>query len=431
MGNSCEKRMSSTSAASTLSPQQLLPWKRLDENDSLSRNSRQPSPRIFVVSPETKNSLLLVSHIFIDVFSFFEPIYRHYLLTLPLCRTYRNETSKDPRVWKAFLFAEPLQIDSQSTYGESRQELQGMHLELSKNMFRLKEAEVDIIADLMRKSRCCSTIQFQAMERLNGLLEDEHCRSKAQMGSIPAAIFETMNACMENEALLVKALYTTMLVLRPKGGSEGCLFKGDEMSSLHVPAVIDTGVKAVLNCMRKYTHSRRLQYMGCWAMVNMALEASHKVKLLEHGAINTVCAAMDAHKDEPKVQFRALFALINLVTLDGISQMDSPERTEELIARVVDVTWRYIKHLDIAGRGCMVLYNLSLDASNYEFLLRNNVIELLREASQLHPVDHMLTFVYSSTAARIAQSPTIEQARLAHHPRSLNLRPEPRPVGAA
>ena len=166
-------------------------------------------------------------------------------------------------------------------------------------------------------------------------------------------------------------------------------------------------------------------------MVNMALEASHKVKLLEHGAINTVCAAMDAHKDEPKVQFRALFALINLVTLDGISQMDSPERTEELIARVVDVTWRYIKHLDIAGRGWMVLYNLSLDASNYEFLLRNNVIELLREASQLHPVDHMLTFVYSSTAARIAQSPTIEQARLAHHPRSLNLRPEPRPVGAA
>ena len=77
----------------------------------------------------------------------------------------------------------------------------------------------------MRKTRCCAAVQTLAMDRLNHLLEDETRRTQAQTGDIPALIFDTMRECMDEEALLARALYTTMLVLRPKGGSEGCLFK--------------------------------------------------------------------------------------------------------------------------------------------------------------------------------------------------------------
>ena len=363
--------------------------------------SREVIPPSRRDAPGSRNALLAVSQSFVDIFSYFDPLHRHYLLTVPLCRAYHSETALQIRTWRAFLLTEPLSVPSDFLQKRNRRDSQALHLRLSRNIFRLREGEVAVVADVMRSSRCCASIQMVAMERLNSLLEDENRRAVAQCGEIPSVLFEIMAAFMHDEALLARALYSVMLVLRPKGGSEGCLFKGDEMSSLHVPAVTERGVATVLACMRQHVSSRRLQYMGCWAMVNMALEGTHKAKLLELRAIDTVCAAMDAHTDDAKVQFRALFALINLVTVGGVSQTRSPHGAEELIARVVAVTRRFVHHLEVAGRGCMVLYNLSLDSSNHAFLQRCQVVDLLREASQLHPVDHMLSFVYTSATARL------------------------------
>ena len=90
-------------------------------------------------------------------------------------------------------------------------------------------------------------------------------------------------------------------------------------------------------------------------MVNMALETSHKLALLQGGALGDVCAAMDRHPDDPKVQFRALFALINLVTLGGVSQCAGGVAEAELLAaRVLRATTKFQTSVDIAGRGCMV-----------------------------------------------------------------------------
>jgi hypothetical protein len=239
------------------------------------------------------------------------------------------------------------------------------------------------------------------MDALNETLEDEAVRTVAQKGDAPALLFAAMRRFPRDEELLSRALYTTMLLLRPRGGSEGCLFKGDEMCSLRVEAVAREGVAVVLAAMRAHAPSRRLQYMGCWALVNMALEASHKQALLDQGAIATVCAAMDAHFDDSMVQFRALFALINLVTIGGVSQTESRAAAEALSARVVAATSRFLHCLNVAGRGCMVLYNLSLDGANHEFLRRLKVVPLLQAAAAAHPKDHMLEFVANSTASRL------------------------------
>ena len=253
----------------------------------------------------------------------------------------------------------------------------------------------------LRRAQGCPAVLARGMDALNEVLEDESVRTLAQRGPVPELLFAAMRKFPRDEELLSRALYTTMLLLRPRGGSEGCLFKGDEMCSLRVEAVASEGVAVVLAAMHAHASSRRLQYMGCWALVNMALEASHKQALLDQGAISTVCVAMDAHKDDEMVQFRALFALINLVTIGGVSQTGSRAAAEALSERVVAATRNFLHCLNVAGRGCMVLYNLSLDGANHEFLRRLQVVPLLQAAAQAHPKDHMLEFVANSTASRL------------------------------
>jgi len=252
--------------------------------------------------------------------------------------------------------------------------------------------------------------QTQCMDSLNVLLEDETSRFAAQQGPVPQLLFSAMRRWPEDEALLSRALYTAMLLLRPKGGSEGCLFKGGEMCPQRVAAVLETGVQTVLDTMARHVESRRLQYMGCWAMVNMALEGEHKQALLRCGAIKVVGSAMQQHESDPKVQFRALFALINLVTSAGKSQAESREQAVELARVVVKATQRFLTCLDVAGRGCMVLYNLSLDAANHFCLVDLGAPALLQAATEAHPKDSMLEFVAHSTATRLLGSPAAANA---------------------
>uniref|UniRef100_A0A6U1ADD5 Armadillo repeat-containing protein 8 n=1 Tax=Rhizochromulina marina TaxID=1034831 RepID=A0A6U1ADD5_9STRA len=174
---------------------------------------------------------------------------------------------------------------------------------------------------------------------------------------------------------------------------------GDEMSSLRIEAVLAEGVSSVLDSMRLHLDNPQLQYMGCWSLVNMALEPTHKTALLSAGVIDVISDAMDRHVDEPKVQFRALFALINLVTVSGVIQAKS---AEGLIRRVMVATGRYITYPDVAGRGCMVLYNMSLDRGNHVLLKAIKAPALICRAAELHSEDHLLKFVATSTACRLA-----------------------------
>ncbi len=69
----------------------------------------------------------------------------------------------------------------------------------------------------------------------------------------------------------------------------------------------------MLDSLRRFSHDRYLQAMGCWAMVNAALYPALKASLLRLGAVYAVTNAMMLHSNVEAVQFRGLFALINLV----------------------------------------------------------------------------------------------------------------------
>jgi hypothetical protein len=80
-----------------------------------------------------------------------------------------------------------------------------------------------------------------------------------------------------------------------------------------LPLWEENGVRVMLDVLRLYSHDRYLQAMGCWAMVNAALYPALKKSLLRLGGVYVVTNAMMLHPSAEAVQFRGLFALINLV----------------------------------------------------------------------------------------------------------------------
>lgn len=75
----------------------------------------------------------------------------------------------------------------------------------------------------------------------------------------------------------------------------------------------ENGVRVMLDSLRRFSNDRYLQAMGCWAMVNAALYPSLKSGLTRLGGVYAVTNAMMLHPNAEAVQFRGLFALINLV----------------------------------------------------------------------------------------------------------------------
>lgn len=76
------------------------------------------------------------------------------------------------------------------------------------------------------------------------------------------------------------------------------------------------GVEAVLACMEKHLSNAAVQAMACWSMVNLALIANQKKALVSQGGVLAIVRAMARHPQDSDVHFRAMFALINLVTPD-------------------------------------------------------------------------------------------------------------------
>ena len=130
--------------------------------------------------------------------------------------------------------------------------------------------------------------------------------------------------------------------------------------------------------------------MGCWSLVNLALNHQQKLALLALDGLDAVLAAMAHHPTTLEVQFRALFALINLVIPEAGSvstnTMDCGENAAH--ARVVRGVLAAMRHFPESEKlvrcGCLVLHNLSLDESNARRLLDAGVAKPLLVAADSH-----------------------------------------------
>ena len=190
-------------------------------------------------------------------------------------------------------------------------------------------------------------IQIMCLKVLPMLLEDEQQRITAQRVGLTDVILRGMVLFPNSVQLHTASFHTLVLLARPLGGREGMLFHSSMVNAAgifsrgNVPAanaaagaanddVVEdrqegsvfsggvqsdgkNGIAVMLDSMRRFEDDEALQAMSCWSLVNIALAPVQKEVLVKLGGIQVTINAMMLHPQSAEVQFRALFALINLV----------------------------------------------------------------------------------------------------------------------
>jgi hypothetical protein len=234
-------------------------------------------------------------------------------------------------------------------------------------------------------------IQTMCLKVLPFILEDEQQRMTAQRAGLTDIVLRGMVMFPDSTILHTAAFHTLVLLARPLGGREGMLFHSSMVNSSGIFSAENgssdgrNGIAVMLDSMRRFKNNEVLQAMSCWSLVNIALAPSQKEMLVKLGGVEVTSNAMTTHPFSAEVQFRALFALINLVIpsvnpnenpderRDGgegadaaIAVEDSSEKEllEEVIDNLVNLVVLAMKNFcqseAILNRACLVLHNLSL-----------------------------------------------------------------------
>ena len=289
-------------------------------------------------------------------------------------------------------------------------------------------------------------IETMCIKALPYLLEDEQQRLTAQRAGLTDVVLRAMIVFRESLELHTAAFHTMVLLARPLGGREGMLFDNSmaessnfsllgSSSRMHVPTVAQrarrsgcsNGIQVMLESMNRFESEGKLQAMACWAMVNIALSPAQKNMLISLGGIQATMNAMKKHPYNADVQFRALFALINLVVPCKYPTNEIPSATDErrgLVSRVSDRPLSEKEALDglvgditalvvsamknfcssetILNRACLVLHNLSQSQDYHSTLLWTpHCYQMLEWCITNYPTDQVLRRSAVSTLHRL------------------------------
>ena len=235
-------------------------------------------------------------------------------------------------------------------------------------------------------------IQTMCLKVLPFLLEDEQQRMTAQRAGLTDVVLRGMVMFPKSAPLHTAAFHTIVLLARPVGGHEGMLFHSSMVNASGIFSGGNaggtngkSGIAVMLDSMRRFESEAVLQAMSCWSLVNIALAPAQKEVLVKLGGIQATAGAMVAHPENAEVQFRALFALINLVipSVAMANNVDTQETTiedepgndmlDELVEQIVGLVVRamksYCSSKAILNRACLVLHNLSLTTGYHRHML--------------------------------------------------------------
>lgn len=238
-------------------------------------------------------------------------------------------------------------------------------------------------------------IQTMCLRVLPFLLENEQQRITAQKAGLTDIVLRDMILFPESPILHTAAFHTIVLLARPFGGQEGMLFhtsmvnaSGIFSSAVEREGPGKSGIAVLLDSMRRFHSDEVLQSMSCWSLVNIALDPVQKEMLVKLGGIEVIARAMLEHPYNAEVQFRANFALINLVipSVNGVNDEGSKqvfalrgidpsekemldETVDQIINLVVLAMKNFCSNEAILNRACLVLHNLSLTTSYHSAML--------------------------------------------------------------
>jgi len=276
-------------------------------------------------------------------------------------------------------------------------------------------------------------IQIMCLKCLPYVLEDESQRTTAQRAGLTDSVLRAMVLFPDSIELHTVAFHTLALLARPLGGNEGMLFHSAMVNTRGIfnngsSSNSKNGIVIMLDSMRRFVHDEVLQAMSCWSLVNVALAPLQKSMLVKLGGLTVTCNAMLQHPYNAEVQFRALFALINLV----IPAEPRPEETEDMQAiereifkklgeaseisekEMLNAVVGQIANLVVVGmknfcsseailnRACLVLHNLSLNDAYHSILIWTpNCYQMLEWCLGNYPHDHVLQQSAGGTIQRL------------------------------
>jgi hypothetical protein len=272
-------------------------------------------------------------------------------------------------------------------------------------------------------------IQIMCLRVLPLLLENEQQRIIAQRTGLTDIVLRVMVLFPKSISLHTSAFHTIVLLARPLGGQEGMLFhtsmvnsSGIFGSSTESSVGGKSGIAVLIDSMRRFASNEALQSMACWSLVNIALAPAQKEVLVNLGGIDVIAQAMVNHQLSAEVQFRALFALINLVipsvannndnsTVDLVNQdlcIDGTERemldemVDQIIGLVVVSMKNFCTNEAILNRACLVLHNLSLSTCYHTAMLWSpNCYQILEWCLGNYRTDQVLQQSAAGTLHRL------------------------------
>lgn len=278
-------------------------------------------------------------------------------------------------------------------------------------------------------------IQTMCLRVLPFLLENEQQRLTAQRAGLTDIVLRGMVLYPESAVLHTAAFHTIVLLARPLGGQEGLLFHTSMVNSSGIFSSTDadeassgrqSGIAVLLDSMRRFQSDEVLQSMACWSLVNIALAPAQKEVLVKLGGIEVISKSMVEHRYNAEVQFRALFALINLVIpsvagpseesnqdLDGFSS--ETEMLDEMVDQIVNLVVASMKNFcsdeAILNRACLVLHNLSLTPGyHYSMLWTPNCFQMLEWCLGNYRTDQVLQQSASGTLHRLQTTLSSDEA---------------------
>jgi len=306
-------------------------------------------------------------------------------------------------------------------------------------------------------------IQTMCIQCLPSLLEDEQQRITGQRVGLVEVILCAMLRFPDSAELHIAVFHAIVLLARPIGGREGMLFDhsmAETTQSIGLTSLIEltdsvslasrcgglpsqrtkasrtfnrylnlvhqpeyrngsTGISILIDSMERFASYEKLQSMACWAFVNVALVPIQKNMLMRLGGIEAILKAMENHPKSFDVQFRALFALINLVVpcrpsdfsnariIDGteatVAERAILDRLGSKIARLsVSAMTNFCSSETILNRGCLVVHNLSQSPAFMITLLETpHCYQILEWCVTSHSTDNVLRSSVSSTLHRM------------------------------
>eukprot|EP00978_Attheya_sp_CCMP212_P027003 scaffold89939_cov54-Attheya_sp.AAC.1 len=269
-------------------------------------------------------------------------------------------------------------------------------------------------------------IQVMCLKVLPFLLDDENQRTTSQRAGLTDLVLRGMVLFPDSVELHTAAFHALVLLARPLGGKEGMLFHSVMVNASSIfnrgTSSGEHGMAVMLDSMKRFEDNEVLQAMSCWSMVNIALIPAQKIMLVKLGGIASAANAMMNHPYNAEVQFRALFALINLVipsenlTEDGeenevtddaeITCPTEREMQDENVSQIANLVVVAMKNFcsseAILNRACLVLHNLSLNEDYHTTLLwTTNCYQMLEWCIANYRHDHVLQQSAGGTIQRL------------------------------